>query len=119
MIYLYAFLLGGALCAVGQLLIDFTKLTPARILTAYVVTGVVLGGTGVYTFLRDKAGCGASVPLTGFGDLMAEGVRSEIENKGFLGIFTGGLTAGAGGIAAAMLFAFIASLIFKSRGDSR
>ena len=119
MIYLYAFLLGGALCAVGQLLIDFTKLTPARILTAYVVTGVVLGGTGVYAVLREKAGCGAGVPLTGFGDLMAEGVRSEIADKGFLGIFTGGLTAGAGGIAAAMLFAFMASLIFRSRSDSR
>ena len=116
MIYLYAFLVGGILCAIGQLLIDFTKLTPARILTAYVVAGVVLDGLGIYTKLRDIAGCGASVPLTGFGSLMAEGVRREIEDKGFLGIFTGGLTAGAGGIAAAMLFAFLASLVFRSKG---
>lgn len=118
MIYLHAFLVGGLLCAIGQMLIDFTKLTPARILTAYVVSGVVLGGIGVYGKLRDAAGCGAGVPLTGFGDLMAEGVRREIEDKGFLGIFTGGLTAGAGGIAAAMLFAFLASLIFRSRDRS-
>lgn len=116
MIYLYAFLVGGILCAIGQLLIDFTKLTPARILTAYVVAGVVLGGLGIYGKLRDIAGCGASVPLTAFGSLMAEGVRREIEDKGFLGIFTGGLTAGAGGIAAAMLFAFLASLVFRSKG---
>ena len=114
MIYLYAFLVGGLLCAIGQLLIDFTKLTPARILTAFVVAGVVLGGLGIYGRIKEFAGCGASVPLTGFGDLMAEGVRKAIDEKGFLGIFTGGLTAGAGGIAAAMLFSFIASLIFRS-----
>ena len=118
MIYIYAFLLGGLLCAVGQLLIDLTGLTPARILTAFVVAGVVLGGAGMYGRLKDIAGCGASVPLTGFGALMAEGVRSEIADKGLLGIFTGGLTAGAGGIAAAMLFAFAASLIFKSRAGT-
>lgn len=114
MIYLYAFVAGGALCAVGQLLIDFTKLTPARILTAYVVAGVILGGLGIYGKIKDAAGCGATVPLTGFGSLMAEGVRSEIADKGFLGIFTGGLTAGAGGIAAAMLFSVLASLTFRS-----
>ena len=114
MIYLYAFLVGGLLCAAGQLLIDFTKLTPARILTAYVVTGVVLGGLGIYGKLKDFAGCGASVPLTGFGALMAEGVRREVESRGLLGIFTGGLTAGAGGIAAAMIFSFLAALVFRS-----
>lgn len=114
MIYLNAFLVGGLICAAGQLLIDLTKLTPARILTAYVVAGVVLGGLGLYGKLRKIAGCGAGVPLTGFGDLMAEGVRREIADKGFLGVFTGGLTAGAGGIAAAMLFAFLASLVFRS-----
>lgn len=114
MIYLYAFLVGGLLCAAGQLLIDFTKLTPARILTAYVVTGVVLGGLGIYGKLKDFAGCGASVPLTGFGALMAEGVRREVGSRGLLGIFTGGLTAGAGGIAAAMIFSFLAALVFRS-----
>ena len=114
MIYRYAFLVGGFLCAAGQLLIDLTKLTPARILTAYVLTGVFLGAVGVYSRLKDLAGCGATVPLTGFGDLMADGVRREVENKGFLGIFTGGLTAGAGGIAAALLFAFLFALIFRS-----
>lgn len=114
MIYLYAFLVGGLLCAAGQLLIDLTKLTPARILTAYVVSGVLLGGIGLYGRLKDIAGCGATVPLTGFGSLMAEGVRKAIEDKGFLGIFTGGLTAGAGGIAAAMLFAFVFAMIFRS-----
>ncbi|HCJ42115.1 stage V sporulation protein AE [uncultured Ruminococcus sp.] len=118
MTFLYAFLVGGLLCAIGQLLIDFTKLTPARILTAYVVAGVVLGGLGIYDNIRETAGCGATVPLTGFGALMAEGVRNEIADKGFLGIFTGGLTAGAGGIAAAMLFAFMAALFFRSSARS-
>lgn len=118
MIYIYAFLVGGLLCAVGQVLIDFTKLTPARILTAYVVSGVILGGLGIYGKLKDISGCGATVPLTGFGSLMAEGVRNEIADKGFLGIFTGGLTAGAGGIAAAMLFAVLASLAFRSSARS-
>ena len=96
-----AFLVGGALCAVGQLLIDFTNLTPARILTGYVVAGVILSG--------------ASVPLTGFGHLLAEGIRKTIEKDGFLGIFTGGLTAAAGGVTAALLFGLIASLIFKQK----
>lgn len=114
MIYIYAFIVGGLLCAAGQLLIDLTKLTPARILTAYVVAGVFLGGIGLYDKIKAAAGCGASVPLTGFGSLMAEGVRREIDEKGFMGIFTGGLTAGAGGIAAAMLFAFAGALLFRS-----
>lgn len=118
MIYLNAFLVGGILCAIGQLLIDFTKLTPARILTAYVVAGVALSAVGFYGRLKEFAGCGATVPLTGFGSLMAEGVKREIEQRGLQGIFTGGLTAGAGGIAAAMLFAFASALIFRSSARS-
>ena len=109
-----AFFVGGLFCAVGQVLIDFTKLTPARILTAYVVAGVILGGIGIYEPLKKFAGCGATVPLTGFGSLMAAGVRREIADKGFVGIFTGGLTAGAAGIAAALLFSFLGSLVFRS-----
>lgn len=114
MSYLWAFIIGGLFCAVGQVLIDFTKLTPARILVSYVVAGVVLGAFGIYRKLIDFAGCGASVPLTGFGNLMAEGVEKEIDKRGFLGIFTGGLTAGAAGISAAMLFAFIFAICFRS-----
>lgn len=112
--YFWAFVVGGLLCAVGQIFIDFTKLTPARILVAYVVSGVILGALGWYTPLRDFAGCGASVPLTGFGNLMAEGIRKSIDKDGFLGIFTGGLTAGAAGISAAMMFAFLFALFFRS-----
>lgn len=114
MSYVWAFLIGGAFCAVGQVLIDFTKLTPARILVSYVVAGVILGAFGIYEPLKDFAGCGASVPLTGFGSLMADGVREQIDKIGFLGIFTGGITAGAAGITAAMLFAFIFALMFRS-----
>lgn len=112
--YFWAFVIGGLFCAIGQILIDFTKLTPARILVSYVVAGVILGAFGIYRKLIDFAGCGASVPLTGFGNLMAEGIRKEVDRIGFMGIFTGSLTAGAAGISAAMIFAFIASLIFKS-----
>ena len=112
---LKAFLVGGALCAVGQLLIDFTKLTPARILTGYVVTGVVLSAVGLYKPIAEFAGAGATVPLTGFGHLLAEGIRKTIGRDGFLGIFTGGLTAAAGGVTAALLFGLIASLIFKQK----
>ena len=111
-----AFVVGGVICTVGQLLIDFTKLTPARILTGFVVAGVILSALGVYKPLADFAGAGATVPLTGFGHLLAEGIRKTISSDGLLGIFTGGLTAGAGGISAAMLFAFLASLIFRSKG---
>jgi stage V sporulation protein AE len=114
MSYLWAFLVGGLLCLIGQLLIDFTKLTPARILVSYVVAGVIMGAFGFYRKLIDFAGCGASVPLTGFGNLMAEGIRKEVDRIGFLGIFTGGLTAGAAGISAAMIFAFAVSLVFRS-----
>ncbi len=109
-----AFLVGGALCAVGQILIDRTKLTPARILTLYVVAGVVLGALGLYEPLAEWAGAGATVPLTGFGNLLARGVREAVAENGFLGAFTGGLTASAGGVAAAVAAALLASLIFKS-----
>ena len=114
--YLKAFLVGGAFCAVGQLLIDLTKLTPARILVSYVVSGVVLGGLGLYQPLVDFAGAGATVPLTGFGNLLAKGVKKAVDENGFLGIFTGGFTSAAAGITAAILFGFLVSLIF-SRTD--
>lgn len=114
--YLKAFLVGGAFCAIGQLLIDLTKLTPARILVSYVVTGVVLGGLGLYQPLVDFAGAGATVPLTGFGNLLAKGVKKAVDENGFLGIFTGGFTSAAAGITAAILFGFLVSLIF-SRTD--
>ena len=112
--YLKAFLVGGVLCLIGQLLIDKTKLTPARILTSYVVAGVVLGALGLYQPLVDFAGAGASVPLTGFGNLVAKGVREAVEEKGLVGAFTGGISASAGGICAAVFFALIAALLFRS-----
>ena len=108
-----AFAVGGLLCVVGQLLIDYTKLTPARILTIFVVTGVLLGALGVYQPLADWAGAGATVPLTGFGNLLAKGVRRAVEEKGLLGACTGGFTAAAGGICAAMFFGLLAALLFK------
>ncbi|SFY10943.1 stage V sporulation protein AE [Ruminococcus sp. XPD3002] len=110
-----AFLVGGAICAVGQLLIDYTKLTPARILTLFVVAGVVLSGIGVYAPIVDMAGGGATVPLTGFGHLLAEGVRKAVDEKGFIGVFTGGLTAASGGITAALLSGLLASLVFRQK----
>ena len=113
--YVKAFLVGGLLCLIGQLLIDKTKLTPARILTSYVVAGVVLGALGLYQPLVDFAGAGASVPLTGFGNLLAKGVREAVEEKGLVGAFTGGIGASAGGICAAVFFALIAALLFRSR----
>ena len=116
--YLKAFLVGGTLCLVGQLLIDKTKLTPARILVAYVVAGVVLGGVGLYPKLAEFAGAGASVPLTGFGNTLAKGVREAVQDDGFLGIFTGGLKATAGGITAAITAGLAASLIFKAKDKS-
>ena len=103
--YLKAFLCGGILCAVGQILIDKTKLTPARILTGYVVAGVLLGALGVYKPIADWGGAGATVPLTGFGFSLAKGVEKAVAEQGWLGVFTGGLTATAGGIAAAVIFA--------------
>ena len=116
--YLKAFVAGGALCAVGQILIDKTKLTPARILSVYVVAGVVLGGLGVYEPFARWAGAGASVPLTGFGNVLAKGVREAIGEKGLLGAFTGGFTAGAAGIAAAVFFGLLVALIFKPKDKS-
>ena len=110
---LKAFLVGGALCAMGQVLIDKTKLTPARILTGYVVTGVVLGALGIYEPLVRWAGAGATVPLLGFGNTLAQGVKKAVAKQGLLGVFTGGLTASAGGIAAAVCFALLMALIFK------
>ena len=112
---LKAFLIGGILCAIGQLLIDFTKLTPARILTGYVVAGVILSAVGLYKPLADFGGAGASVPLTGFGHLLADGVRKAVDSEGFIGIFTGGMTAAAGGITAALLAGLFASLVFKQK----
>ena len=111
--YIKAFAVGGLLCAVGQILIDKTRLTPARILTLYVVTGVILGGAGIYRPFAEWAGAGATVPLTGFGNLLAQGVKKAVEEKGLLGVLTGGLTASAAGICAAVVFAAAAALIFK------
>lgn len=111
--YLKAFIVGGALCAIGQIFIDKTKLTPARILVGFVVAGVLLSALGIYEPLIEFAGAGATVPLSGFGNTLAKGVRAAVAEKGFIGIFTGGITAAAGGITAAILFGFIAALLFK------
>jgi len=113
--YIKAFLIGGLLCLIGQILIDKTKLTPARILVSYVVIGVILGAVGIYKPLVEFAGAGATVPLTGFGNTLAKGVKEAIAEKGFLGIFTGGLKASAGGITAAIFAGLLASLLFKPR----
>ncbi len=115
MIYLKAFAVGGAFCLIGQLLIDLTKLTPARILTAYVVAGVLLGAVGVYGPLADWAGAGATVPLTGFGYNLAQGVKEAVGKDGLLGAFTGGLTSTAGGITAAIVFAALVAAIFRPK----
>lgn len=116
--YVKAFVCGGLLCVVGQILIDKTKLTPARILTAYVVAGVFLTAIGVYAPLVEFAGAGATVPLTGFGYALAKGVARAVADKNFLGIFTGGLTATAGGVGAAIVFALLVALIFKPKSRS-
>lgn len=113
--YLRAFVCGGILCLIGQLLIDRTPLTPAKILVIYVVSGVVLGGLGLYKFVVEFGGAGATVPLTGFGYLLAKGVSKAVEEGGLLGAFTGGITAAAGGIAAAIFFGYLVALIFKPR----
>lgn len=118
MIFLKAFVVGGLICVVGQILIDKTKLTPARILVSYVVAGVILQIFGWYQKLIDFAGAGASIPLSGFGCVLAKGVKEAIEEDGFLGVFTGGLSAGAAGICAAILFAFLASVIFRPKSNS-
>ena len=116
--YLKAFVIGGILCVIGQILIDKTKLTPARILVSYVVAGVILGGIGLYEPLVDFAGAGATVPLTGFGYNLAKGVKEAVSEDGFLGIFTGGLKTTAGGIAAAITAGLIVSLIFRPKDKS-
>ena len=116
--YLNAFLCGGALCAAGQILIDRTRLTPARILTGYVVAGVLLSALGLYEPLVAWGGAGATVPLTGFGHTLAKGVREAVAASGWLGILTGGLSAAAGGIAAAVIAAVIAAVLFRP-GDKR
>ena len=113
--YIYAFLVGGAICLVGQVLIDKTKLTPARILTGYVVFGVILSAIGVYQPLADFAGAGATVPLCGFGHLMAQGVKNAVDTIGAMGILKGSLTSGSAGITAAIVFGLIASVISKSK----
>ena len=112
---LKAALVGGILCAIAQILIDKTAMTPARILVLYVVSGVILGAIGIYSSLVDFAGAGATLPLTGFGYIVSEGVKKAVEEKGFLGIFTGSLTAAAGGTGAALAFGSLAALLFKSR----
>ncbi len=111
--YVKAFAVGGVFCLIGQIIIDKTKLTPARILTSYVVAGVILGAIGLYKPLADWAGAGATVPLTGFGYLLSEGVKKAVDEKGVIGIFTGGFTAAAGGIAAAVFFGYLIALISK------
>lgn len=116
--YLNAFLCGGILCAVGQILIDKTKLTPARILTAYVVIGVILGAVGVYEPFAKWAGAGATVPLLGFGNVLAQGVKTAVAEQGFLGVFTGGFTSAAGGVCAAVFFGFLVALIAKPKDKS-
>lgn len=116
--YLKTFLVGGIFCLIGQVLIDKTKLTPARILVSYVVAGVFLGAIGIYEPLTEFAGAGATVPLTGFGYNLAKGVKEAVQSDGFLGIFTGGLKACAGGIAAAIFAGLLVSLIFKPKDKS-
>lgn len=113
--YIWAFVVGGLFCVLAQILIDKTALTPARILVGYVVLGVFLGAVGLYGPLVEFAGAGATVPLTGFGYLISEGVKDAVNERGFIGIFTGALTAAAGGTAAALIFGFLASIFFKSK----
>jgi len=116
--YVKAFLVGGLICLGSQILIDKTKLTPARILVSYVVLGVFLGAVGIYEPFAEFAGAGATVPLTGFGNMLAKGVRQAVQEQGVLGAFTGGLKASAGGITAAVVFGLLASCIFKARDKS-
>ncbi len=113
--YLKAFIIGGLICAIGQIFIDKTKLTPARILVGFVVSGVILSALGLYEPLVEFAGAGATVPLSGFGHTLAKGVRAAVADQGLLGAFTGGLSATAGGITAAIVFGFIIALLFKPK----
>jgi stage V sporulation protein AE len=116
--YIWAFVIGGGLCVIAQILIDKTRMTPARILVTYVVAGVFLGAVGLYRPFADFAGAGATTPLTGFGYLIAKGVREAVMEKGLIGALTGGLTAAAGGTVAALCFGFLAALIFKGKPKS-
>ena len=116
--YVKAFIVGGLFCVIGQILIDKTKLTPARILVSYVVIGVFLSAIGIYEKIADFAGAGATVPLTGFGHLIAKGVQEAVDEQGFLGIFTGGLKTTAGGITAAIIAGLLAALFFKAKDKS-
>lgn len=113
--YVYAFLVGGGFCVIAQILIDKTALTPARILVMYVSAGVLLGAIGWYDPIKELAGCGATVPLTGFGANIAEGIKKAVEQDGFIGIFKGGFTAAAAGCAAALVFGYLAALLFKGK----
>lgn len=115
MIFLKAFLIGGLICVIGQLLIDYTKLTPAKILVTFVVLGVILGGLGLYEPLVEFAGAGATVPLTGFGNSLAKGVKEAIQKDGFLGVITGGLSACAAGVTVAMMSGLIVATIFRAK----
>ena len=117
--YAKVFFVGGALCVIGQLLIDYTRLTPARILTGFVVAGVILGALGIYGPLSDWAGAGATVPLTGFGWNLAKGVKKAVAEDGLLGVFTGGFTAAAGGLCAAVLFGLLAALLGKPKDKNK
>ena len=119
LMYIKAFLIGGLLCLVGQVLIDYTKLTPARILTIYVVAGVALSAIGLYQPLVDWAGAGASVPLTGFGHTLAKGIRQAVAEKGLLGVFTGGFSAAAAGLCAAVFFGLLVALVFKPKDKGK
>lgn len=113
--YVYAFLIGGGFCVIAQILVDKTELTPARILVIYVSAGVLLGAIGWYEPIKELAGCGATVPLTGFGANIADGIKKAVEQDGFVGIFKGGFTAAAAGCAAALVFGYIAALLFKGK----
>ena len=114
--YLWAFMIGGAICVIGQVLVDKTKLTPARILVIFVVLGVFLGGLGIYPRLVEFAGAGATVPLPGFGNLLAKGVKEEVNRSGAIGILTGGIKAASAGIMAAVALSFLAALVFEPKG---
>ena len=113
--YFWAFIIGGAFCGFAQILLDKTKITAARILVLYVVGGVILAAVGLFAPLKDLAGAGATVPLVGFGNALAEGVKKAVDEQGLLGALTGGLSATAAGIAAAMLFGTLAAVFFKSK----
>ncbi len=113
--FVWAFVFGGLICVIAQILIDRTKLTPARILVAYVVSGVILGGIGIYKPFAELAGAGATVPLVGFGYLISQGVREAVDKQGLLGALTGGLSSAAGGISAALVFGYLACLVFRGK----